>query len=289
MPRDKNIFTLNPTNLDMKRSVFPIKYQHKTSLNLGSIVPIYFKDILPGDTISLDMAHVIRTSSALVAPIMDNIYADVYFFFVPYRLVWEHWEQFCGANDTSAWTQNHEYTIPMRSVGFDASGSGADDECCPPGTIGNYLGLPYLSGTYATDGAYGSVSELPLRAYFKIYNDWFRDENSIDPVLYTIGDQSNPAVGEAGYVGVGYGASCVKASRFHDLFSSSLPAPQKGASIELPLGDRAEVMWVPGANGQFDTLPAYLDSGSVIDGIPVDGNELEKRSWKREALTQDAP
>ena len=173
MPRDKNIFTLNPTSLDMKRSVFPIKVQHKTSLNLGDIVPIYFKEILPGDTISLDMAHIIRTSSPLIAPIMDNIYADVYAFFVPNRLVWEHWEQFCGANDTTAWTQSQEYTIPKRQVDFTGNSSGGDP--VGVGSIGNYLGLPYLQVSNG-ESLVADVSELPLRAYFKIYNDWFRDE-----------------------------------------------------------------------------------------------------------------
>lgn len=263
MPRDKNIFTLNPTSLDMKRSVFPIKTQHKTSLNLGDIVPVYFKEILPGDTISLDMSHIIRTSSALIAPIMDNIYADVYFFFVPNRLVWEHWEQFCGANDTSAWTQNTEYLIPTAEIEFDKDG-----DQLSPGTIGNYLGLPFID---TTESLYANVSELPLRAYYKIYNDWFRDENSIDPILYTIGDLANSSIN--------YGNFCCKASRFHDLFSSALPAPQKGASVSLPLGTEAPISF-DGSLGMtgagFATLQAQSNASSNLqDGYVYSGNNVD--------------
>ena len=117
MPRDKNIFTLNPTSLDMSRSVFNRPSQLKTSFNLGDIVPIYMDEILPGDTVSMDMAEVIRMGTP-IAPIMDNLYADIYFFFVPNRLVWSHWEQFCGANDTTAWTQTHDYVIPKVTVSY---------------------------------------------------------------------------------------------------------------------------------------------------------------------------
>ena len=105
MPRDKNIFTLNPTSLDMKRSVFPRNYQHKTSFNLGQIIPIYCDpDILPGDTVSMDMAEVVRMTTPL-APIYDNMYMDVYFFFIPNRIVYSNWPQFCGENETGAWTK----------------------------------------------------------------------------------------------------------------------------------------------------------------------------------------
>ena len=113
--RDENIFTLNPTNLSLNRSIFPLKTQVKTSFKLGEIIPLKFFDVLPGDTIKLDMADVVRMGTPM-APIMDNIYLDTYAFFVPYRLLWNHWEQFNGANDSSAWTQTHEYQIPMADL-----------------------------------------------------------------------------------------------------------------------------------------------------------------------------
>ena len=83
-------FALNPTNLDMSRSKFPRHSSVKFSFNIGDVVPFYVDEVLPGDTFNVKTSKVVRMQS-LLTPIMDNIYLDYYFFFVPNRIVWDHW------------------------------------------------------------------------------------------------------------------------------------------------------------------------------------------------------
>lgn len=233
MPRDKNIFTLNPTSLDMKRSVFKRVSQHKTSFNLGELIPVYFDEILPGDTVKFRLADLVRMMTP-IAPIMDNIFMDVYAFFVPNRLVWDNWQSFCGENKNGPWADNQKYTIPVQNCGATAGSP------VSLGSIGEYLGLPVtkrselIADVVVPDAL--RVSELPLRAYFRIYNEWFRNENISSPIPVTFGDNYNSSTL------VRYGAKPAKVSRFHDYFSSALPAPQKGASITLPLGATAPII-----------------------------------------------
>lgn len=105
-------FAVNPTNIDIQRSKFSRPHSLKTTFNVGDIIPIYVDtDVLPGDTYQMDTSKVVRMQT-LLTPMMDNLYLDTYFFFVPHRLVWKHWKEFMGENNESAWLPTTEYTIP---------------------------------------------------------------------------------------------------------------------------------------------------------------------------------
>lgn len=219
-------FALNPTRLDMSRSKFDRSFSLKTSFNVGDIVPFYVDEVLPGDTFNVKTSKVVRMQT-LITPIMDNIYLDTYYFFVPNRLVWEHWKQFNGENTESAWLPSTEYSIPQLTA--PAGGWSV-------GTIADYMGIP-------TGVANLSVSALPFRAYALICNEWFRDENLCDPLVVPTGDAtvagSNTVSSVEDYA---KGATPYKAAKYHDYFTSCLPAPQKGPDVGIGLTGNVPVV-----------------------------------------------
>ena len=115
-------FSTAHVGLNIPRSKVPMPSQLKTSFNVGDLVPIYFSEVLPGSTWQLDTAYVARMSTP-IKPTMDNLYMDISYFFVPNRLVWDHWEEFQGANKTGYWTQPVEYEIPQLTCPVQAVSS----------------------------------------------------------------------------------------------------------------------------------------------------------------------
>lgn len=226
MGRNVNsFFSENPASVDVSRSRFQRNQNIKTSFNAGDLIPFYLDEVLPGDTVSIDTSKVVRMST-LIAPIMDNIYLDTYFFFVPNRLVWDHWKQFMGENTESAWIPETSYTIPQVTA---PSGGWS------VGTIADYMGIPIgVSGL--------SVDAMPFRAYALICNEWFRDENLTDPIYIDTGDSTLAGSNGSSFrTDVPKGGAPFKASKYHDYFTSALPAPQKGPDVPLPLGQQALV------------------------------------------------
>lgn len=144
----------------ISRSRFDRSSSLKTSFNVGDIVPFYLDEVLPGDTFNVETSKVVRMQP-MVTPIMDNIYLDTYYFFVPCRLCWSHWKELNGENTESAWLPSTEYEVPQIT---------APEGGWSVGTIADYFGIP-------TGVAGLSVSALPFRAYALICNEWFRDEN----------------------------------------------------------------------------------------------------------------
>ena len=155
MNRNTPTFESNPINVDISRSTFNRDCSIKTSFNVGEVVPMYVDEVLPGDTFNIKTSKVVRLQT-LLTPVMDNIYLDTYFFFVPNRIIWEHWKQFNGENTTSAWIPASEYEVPQ--ITAPAGG-------WLVGTIADYFGIPT-----GKDGL--SVNALPFRAYAKIIDEW---------------------------------------------------------------------------------------------------------------------
>ena len=219
-------------NVDIGRSRFDRSSSVKTSFNVGSLIPFYVDEVLPGDTFKVKTSKVVRMQP-LVAPIMDNIYLDTYYFFVPNRLVWSHWRELMGENSQSAWIPQTEYSIPQ--VQSPAGGWNV-------GTIADYMGIPTgVSGL--------SVNALPFRAYALICNEWFRDENLVDPVVIPTGDATVTGSNGTDYLTDLYkGGQPFVAAKYHDYFTSCLPSPQKGPDVSIPIGQLADLPVVTGAD-----------------------------------------
>lgn len=238
MNRNQNSHFSQLPQAEISRSKFKRSSSVKFSGNVGDIIPFYVDEVLPGDTFDITTNKLVRMQP-LVAPIMDNIYLDVYYFYVPMRLLWDHFQEFMGENTTSAWTQPVTYSIPQISYpnntlqpltyGWDI------------GTVADYMGLSptsTINGTSSSSEEFRpTVSALPFRAYALIWNEWFRDENLQDPLVIPKGDalvagDNDKAVN---------GGKLLKAGKFRDYFTSCLPAPQKGPDVLLPIGRSAPV------------------------------------------------
>ena len=217
-------FSLVP-HVDISRSRFDRSASLKTSFNAGDVVPFFLDEVLPGDTFSVDTSKVVRMQT-LLTPMMDNVYLDTYYFFVPNRLVWDHWKEFCGENTESAWIPATEYTMPQitspASTGWNV------------GTLADYFGIP-------TGVAGLSVSALPFRAYALIMNEWFRDQNLQDPLVVPTDDSTVAGVNTGTLVtDVAKGGKPFIAAKYHDYFTSALPAPQKGPDVLIPSATSGE-------------------------------------------------
>lgn len=226
--------------MERPRSKFDRSHQLLTTINEGDLVPIYCDEVLPGDTAKVRLNGLIRMSTPIY-PIMDNCYMDTYFFFVPCRLLWEHWENMFGENDTNYWAEKTEYSTPTTEI----KGNGIKN-----GTIGDYFGIPTNVPL--------KVNALPARAYAMIYNEWFRDENLEAPIMVgykktdAAGNSEDPNVDGQNYAnkpeitanmseGALYATKPAKAGKFHDYFTSCLPSPLKAEPVEINLTGNAPV------------------------------------------------
>lgn len=199
----------------ISRSMFNRSHSHKTTFNSGVLVPIYVDEVLPGDTVNLNMTAFARMATP-IWPVMDNARLNFFFFFCPYRLVWTNWPKFCGEQDDP--DASTDYTVPQL-VGHSSSGFLVD-------SVPEYMGVPATLASL-------SVSALPTRSYNLIWNQWFRDENLQDPVVV---DKDDGPDSEGNY------RNLLRRGKRHDYFTSCLPFPSKGPGVEIPLGETAAVV-----------------------------------------------
>ena len=208
------------------RSSFDRSFTVKDTMEFDYLNPIFVEEIIPGDTVSLNLNTFVRLATQKV-PILDNLYVDYYFFFCPSRLLWANWKKFMGEQDNPS--DSISYTIPQMVI--PAGGPEV-------GSLADKFGLP-------TDVAAGyQANALPFRMYNKVWNEWFRDQNLQNSVVVDTDDGTDAL---SDYV-------LLKANKKHDYFTSCLPSPQKGTAVELPLGTNAPI-YSAGLTHVDNTIP----------------------------------
>lgn len=221
----------------MKRSKFDRSHVYKTTFNSGKLIPIFVDEVLPGDTTRMSVNYFARLATP-IKPIMDNIYLDWFFFFVPNRLVWEHWQNFCFEQEDP--DDSTDYVIPTVA----ATGNSGNAYI---GSLWDYFGLPLN-----TSGNLSGISALPFRGVYLIWNEWFRDENlqksvkiqkgDANEVLNSARSSDQPSWVFTSGTSIVPGLACPPRGKRHDYFTSALPWTQKGPGVSVGLAGTASIV-----------------------------------------------
>lgn len=227
--------------VQIERSAFDRSHSHKTMFDPDYLIPFYIDEVLPGDTFHMDTTNFIRMSSPLTLPIMDNMYLDTFYFFVPERLLWKNFQKFMGAQDNPA--DSVSFTKPQ----IVAPGAGG----WTVGSLSDYFGLPIGVNSLSVDSKFH-------RAYNKIYNEWFRDQNIQNSVQDDTASDGPDT--DANYV-------LKKRGKRHDYFTSCLPFAQKGTAVSAGLAGTARVTGIAKATNQNFPLASYAGYETTIGAV----------------------
>lgn len=262
----------------MKRTKFDRSHVYKTTFDSGKLIPVFIDEVLPGDTTRMSVNYFARLATP-IKPIMDNIYLDWFFFFVPNRLVWEHWQNFCFEQEDP--DDSTDYVIPTVS----ATGN---SENAYIGSLWDYFGLPVN-----TSGNLSGINALPFRGVYLIWNEWFRDENLQKSVKIQKGDtnevlDSSRSSDQPAWVfttgtSIVPGLACPPRGKRHDYFTSALPWTQKGPGVSIGLAGTASIV-------NKGSLPNYLLSSThnQLAAVTAYGGDASGSGGYRETYGYDS-
>lgn len=233
-------------SVTVPRSSFNRSSGYKTTFDSGFLIPFYADEVLPGDTFQVNATIFARLASAMDVPVMDNMFLDTHFFFVPNRLVWDNFEKFMGERKNP--DDSIDYLVPQ----LDYAVASYDEF---RHSLADYFGLPFIPKSVPESP---TVCAFPFRAYNLIWNEWFRDENLQDSVPVPTDDGPDNLAD----------FQMLRRGKRHDYFTSALPWPQKGPSVMMPLGDIAPVIVHPERNGKWVQARTASTGNFPVDGHP---------------------
>lgn len=258
----QHAFSLVP-KISKPRSIFKRDHAYKTTIDADYLIPFYFKNILPGDSVKLRHSILTRLLSPALKPFMDNLHMDWFYFFVPYRLVWSNFQKFMGEQASPA--DSISYTVPQ-CTGPNVAGGGITVH-----SLHDYFALPVgpLSGGGGSTGI--TFNNLWPRAYNKIYMDWFKDQNLQNAVTLDVGDGPDTF---SNY-------SLLKRGKRHDYFTSCLPFLQKGTAVTIPLGTSAPIVGTGGIwkFGEGDVGNNYLGNTKQLQAPGGTNTVVAAGNW----------
>jgi hypothetical protein len=255
MNRNNERHFLNVPQMHTSRTRFNRDQTILTTFDSGKLIPFFVDEVLPGDTFQVDTSAIIRMTTPKY-PVMDDAFIDFYYFYCPNRILWKNFKAFMGEADQVPWTPTREYAVPSIRI------PGTENKPAPlENSILDYMGIPTkIKGEF-------SVNALPVRAYVRIWNEYFKDENvdlwaqwKDDDGNQTYTDYGdNSTLSTATYWALS-GGRCLPVNKFHDYFTSCLPYPQRGPEVTMPLSGNAPVgMYKNTALTQFGTVGGHTE------------------------------
>lgn len=240
-----------------------------TTFDAGKLIPFYVDEVLPGDTFSVDTAAIIRMTTPKY-PVMDDSFIDFYYFFCPNRILWDNFKHFMGEVEQTPWMPEKTYAVPQIKINGNKTFPMPNEK-----TILDYMGVPTK-----VEKPF-SINALPVRAYVKIWNEFFRDENvgnaatiktDDEDVTYSMSDIPGKEVMSVTLLEAVTGGRPLPVNKFHDYFTSCLPYPQRGPEVTLPLTGNARVEW----SLSTEELQQYgiMTSNGASHLVPASGNTL---------------
>ena len=270
MNRNNERHFLNVPQMHASRTRFKRDQTILTTFDSGKLIPFFVDEVLPGDTFQIDTSAIIRMTTPKY-PVMDDAFIDFYYFYCPNRILWRNFKRFMGETETTPWVEEKTDTIPRILI------EGKPEKPQPiENSILDYMGVPTkIKNTFG-------INALPVRAYVRIWNEYFRDQNVDNWAWWTELDDAKLYLDDGDTSTIEQilnraesGGRCLPVNKFHDYFTSCLPSPQRGPEVSLPLGGNAAIKGYKDLNYKeaierniFAVNNSAVTEGAVISATP---------------------